>query len=92
MSSINILKVYQLGNFVLIMHHDTIKTYMWIRVAYSSTIQYSDIMIGPPSAMIVALGWITVPPAIVISPFRIQSSHTVAPGIIFTLEWKKQYQ
>lgn len=55
-------------------------------VAYSSTIQYSEIIIGPPFAIILALGWITVPPQMVMSPFNKQSSQTVAPGIILILK------
>lgn len=43
---------------------------------------------GPPSAIIVTLGWITVPTPIVMSPSNVQSSHTVAPGKIFILKYK----
>lgn len=46
-------------------------------------------MIGPPSAIMVTLGWITVPPPMVMSPSNVQSSQTVAPGSILTL--KKVY-
>lgn len=48
-------------------------------------IQYSAIIMGPPSAMMVTLGWMTVPPPIVISPSSVQSSQTVAPGKILIL-------
>lgn len=36
--------------------------------------------------MIVTRGWMTVPAPIVISPSKVQSSHTVAPGIILMLQ------
>lgn len=42
-------------------------------------------IIGPASAMILALGCITVFGPIVMSPFKILSSHTKAPADIFRL-------
>lgn len=64
-------------------------THLCIIVEYSSIIQYSAIIIGPPSAIMVTLGWTTVPPPMVMSPSNVQSSQTVAPGSILTL--KKRY-
>lgn len=54
-------------------------------IAISSIMFPSPIIIGPASAMILALGWIIVFDPIVISPFKILSSHTKAPTAIFTL-------
>ncbi len=42
-------------------------------------------MMGPDSAIIFALGWITVFVPIVISPFNSHSLQTMAPGAIFIL-------
>jgi len=54
--------------------------------ACSSTMLHSPMIIGPASAMIEALGWITVMLPIVISPRSSHSLHTIAPGAIFTLK------
>jgi hypothetical protein len=43
-------------------------------------------IIGPASAMIEALGWITVMLPIVMSPRNSHSLQTIAPGAIFTLK------
>lgn len=60
--------------------------YLFAIVAISSIMFPSPIMIGPASAMILALGWIIVFGPIVMSPFNILSSHTKAPTAIFTLQ------
>lgn len=61
-----------------------------IIVAYSSIKQFSPMMIGPASAIIVTRGWIMHPPEMVISPMNVLSSHsqTIAFGIIFKLQRK----
>lgn len=65
--------------------------YLLAIVAISSIILPSPIIIGPASARIHALGWMTVFAPIVMSPFRILSSHTTAPGPIFKL-YKHKHQ
>lgn len=54
-------------------------------VAISSIILPSPMIIGPASARMHALGWIIVFAPMEMSPFRILSSHTTAPGAIFKL-------
>ena len=54
--------------------------------ACSSTILLSPIIIGPASAMIEALGCITVMLPMVISPFNSHSLHTIAPEAILMLK------
>ena len=60
--------------------------YLLTIVAISSMIFPSPIIIGPASAKIIALGCTTVLGPIVISPFSMLSSHTIAPTAIFSLK------
>lgn len=63
--------------------------YRWIILACSSIKHFSPIIIGPASAMIVALGCTIVPAPIVISPLSFDSSQTRAPTKIFILKFYK---
>lgn len=50
-------------------------------------IQFSPIIIGPDSAIIVADGWTIVPAEIMMSPLKLHfSSQTVAPATILILK------
>lgn len=70
-------------------HQDLIVNYRWIILACSSIKHFSPIIIGPASAMIVALGCTIVPAPIVISPLSLDSSQTRAPTRIFMLQFRK---
>ena len=56
------------------------RSHSFLMRANSSTMLLGPMMMGPPSAMIDALGCTTVPVPIVTSPWMLEVLHTMAPG------------